>query len=156
MPDAKSIDRTPRAATTRENTERPTEWKPPSLLDAPPAPDGFVHRWIRSEMLGQDDKPNFTKRMREGYEPVRADEYPDFDCATIDEGKYKGVIGVGGLILARLPVEVADSRKKYFAQKTSQQMTAVDNDLMREEHPSMPISKERSSRVSFGGSTSSE
>ena len=107
-------------------------------------------------MLGQDDKPNFTKRMREGYEPVRADEYPDFDCATIDEGKYKGVIGVGGLILARLPVEVADSRKKYFAQKTSQQMTAVDNDLMREEHSSMPISKERSSRVSFGGSTSSE
>jgi hypothetical protein len=107
-------------------------------------------------MLGQDDKPNFTKRMREGYEPVRADEYPDFDCATIEDGKYKGVIGVGGLILARLPVEVAESRKAYFAQRTSQQMAAVDNDLMREQHPAMPISQERSSRVTFGGSTSKE
>jgi|TARA_R110000787_G_scaffold208201_1_gene318128 hypothetical protein len=151
MPD--SIDKTPRAATTRQKSERPTSWRPPSLLDAPPAPAGFVHRWIRSEMLGHDDKPNFTKRLREGYEPVRADEYPHFESAVIDEGKYKGVIGVGGLILARLPEEVAESRKDYFAQKTSQQMTAVDNDLMREQHPSMPISRERSSRVSFGGTS---
>ena len=150
---SESIARTPRAATTRQNSERPTSWKPPSLLDAPPPPDGFVHRWIRAEMLGQDDKPNFTKRIREGYEPVRADEYPNFECAVIDDGKWKGVIGVGGLILARLPVGVAESRKEYFAQKTSQQMTAVDNDLMREQHPSMPISQERSSRVSFGGTS---
>ena len=147
------IDRTTRAATTRQKSERPVAWKPPSLLDAPDAPDGFVHRWIRAEMLGHDDKPNFTKRLREGYEPVRADEYPNFECAVIEDGKYKGVIGVGGLILARLPVEVAESRKDYFAQKTSQQMTAVDNDLMREQHPSMPISRERSSRVSFGGTS---
>jgi hypothetical protein len=153
---SETTNRTSRADATREKSIRPTEWKPPSLLDAPSPPDGFIHRWIRSEMLGQDDKPNFTKRLREGYEPVRADEYPDFECATIEEGKYKGVIGVGGLILARLPVEVAESRKRYFTQRTSQQMSAVDNDLMREQHPSMPISKERSSRVSFGGSTSNE
>ena len=151
-----SIDRTTRAATTRQKSERPVAWKPPSLLDAPDAPDGFVHRWIRAEMLGHDDKPNFTKRLREGYEPVRADEYPNFECAVIEDGKYKGVIGVGGLILARLPVEVAESRKDYFAQKTSQQMTAVDNDLMREQHPSMPISRERSSRVSFGGTSNKQ
>ena len=153
---SESIDKTSRAATTRQKSERPTSWRPPSLLDAPPAPDGFVHRWIRSEMLGQDDKPNFTKRLREGYEPVRADEYPNFECAVIDEGRYKGVIGVGGLILARLPEEVAESRKEYFAQKTSQQMVAVDNDLMREQHPSMPISRERSSRVSFGGNSNEQ
>ena len=153
---SESIETTPRAATTREKSIRPTEWKPPSLLDAPPPPEGFIHRWIRAEMLGQEDKPNFTKRMREGYEPVRADEFPHFECAVIDEGRYKGIIGVGGLILARLPVEVAESRKKYFAHKTASQMTAVDNDLMREQHPSMPISQERSSRVSFGGSNSNE
>ena len=153
---SETIDKTPRAATTREKSVRPSQWKPPSLLDAPPPPQGFIHRWIRAEMLGQEDKPNFTKRMREGYEPVRADEYPNFECAIIDEGRYKGVIGVGGLILARLPVEVAESRKQYFAHKTASQMTAVDNDLMREQHPSMPISQERSSRVSFGGSNSNE
>ncbi|HCT54803.1 MAG TPA: hypothetical protein DF712_20355 [Balneola sp.] len=156
MPENNQVNRSPRATTTREKSKRPTEWKPPSLLDAPPAPDGYIHRWIRAEMLGQDDKPNMTKRIREGYEPVRGDEYPDFEVATISEGKYKGVIGVGGLILARLPVEVAESRKKYFAHKTNQQMSAVDNDLMREENPTMPLYKERSSRVSFGGSTSRE
>jgi hypothetical protein len=150
MPD---INKTPRAQNTREKTERPTNWKPPSVLDAPPAPAGFIHRWIRTEILGQDDKPNFTKRLREGYEPVRADEYPDFECAVIDEGRFNGVIGIGGLILARLPIEVAESRTQYFAQKTSGQMTAVDQDLMREEHPSMPISRERTSKVAFGGSS---
>ena len=144
MPD---IERTPRAKQTREKDQRPTSWRPPS------PPDGYRHRWIRSELLGQDDKPNFTKRIREGYEPVRADEYPDFECAVIDEGRFEGVIGVGGLILARLPLEVAQSREQYFAQKTASQMTAVDNDLMREEHPSMPISQERSSKVAFGGSS---
>lgn len=146
-------NRTPRAATTRKSQERKTSWKPPSLLEAPPAPDGFIHRWIRAEILGQDDKPNFAKRLREGYEPVRADEFPDFECAEIEEGRFKGVIGVGGLILARLPIEVAESREKYFRNKTDGQMTAVDQDLMREQHPSMPISKERSSRVSFGGTS---
>tara|TARA_R100001244_G_scaffold122493_1_gene92149 strand:- start:1679 stop:2137 length:459 start_codon:yes stop_codon:yes gene_type:complete len=150
MPD---IERTPRAKQTREKDQRPTSWRPPSILDAPPPPEGYVHRWIRSELLGKDDKPNFTKRIREGYEPIRADEYPDFECAVIDEGRFKGVIGVGGLILARLPIEVAKSRGQYFAQKTANQMTAVDQDLMREEHPSMPISQERSSKVAFGGSS---
>tara|TARA_R110002020_G_scaffold252258_3_gene466083 strand:- start:2024 stop:2485 length:462 start_codon:yes stop_codon:yes gene_type:complete len=146
-------NRTPRAAATRQTEERKTLWKPPSLLEAPAAPDGFIHRWIRAEILGKDDKPNFAKRLREGYEPVRADEYPEFECAEIEEGRFKGVIGVGGLILARLPVEVAQSREQYFRARTDGQMTAVDQDLMREQHPSMPISKERSSRVSFGGTS---
>ena len=122
-------------------------------MDAPPAPAGFIHRWIRTETLGKDDKPNVSKRIREGYEPVRADEFPDFEFATVSEGRFEGVIGVGGLILARLPIEVAESRINYFKAKTGDQMTAVDNDLMREQHPSMPISSERSSRVSFGGTS---
>ena len=151
MPDTQKAP--PRAATTREKSTRPTSWRPPSILDAPPAPDGYIHRWIRTEILGKDDKPNISKRIREGYEPVRADEYPDFECASIDEGRFEGVIGVGGLILARLPIEVAKSRTDYFKAKTGDQMTAVDNDLMREQHPAMPISSERSSRVSFGGTS---
>ena len=151
MPDTQKEP--PRAATTREKSARPTSWRPPSLLDAPPAPPGYIHRWIRTEIFGKDDKPNVSKRIREGYEPVRADEYPDFECATIDEGRFEGVIGVGGLILARLPIEVAKSRTDYFKAKTGDQMTAVDNDLMREQHPAMPISRERSSRVSFGGTS---
>ncbi len=86
-------------------------------------------------------------------ELVRAEEYPDFEAPTIEEGRHAGVIGVGGLLLARVPVETVRERNAYFAGLTESQMAAVDNDMLREAHPSMPISKpDRQSRVSFGGS----
>jgi len=104
-------------------------------------------------MVGQEDRKNVSARLREGFELVRADEYPDFEAPTIDDGRHAGVIGVGGLLLARIPVETVQERNAYFAGQTESQMAAVDNDLMREQHPSMPISKpDRQSRVSFGGS----
>ena len=150
-------DRTPRNSQTREKSGRPTPWKPPSQLDAPPPPKGFVHRWVRESVMGFDDKKNLSARLREGFELVRADEYPDFEAPTIQDGKHAGVIGVGGLVLARIPEETVSQRKSYFQGQTRDQMTAVDNDLMREQHPSMPISKpDRQSRVTFGGDRSSE
>ena len=150
-------DRTPRNSQTREKSVRPTPWKPPAQLDAPPPPKGFVHRWVRESVMGFDDKKNLSARLREGFELVRADEYPDFEAPTIQDGKHAGVIGVGGLVLARIPEETVSQRKSYFQGQTRDQMTAVDNDLMREQHPSMPISKpDRQSRVTFGGDRSSE
>ena len=101
-------DRISRSAQTREKESRRKPWQPPSALDAPPAPPGFIHRWIRESILGQEDKTNMSKRMREGFEPVRAEEFPEFEAPTIDHGRYKGGIGVGGLILARLPEETAN------------------------------------------------
>ena len=142
--------KTPRAVQTREKTTRRKPWAPPSSLDAPPAPDGFKHRWIRAEVMGIDDNKNLSSRLREGFELVRVDsgtQYP-----TIQEGKYKGVIGVGGLLLARIPVEIVQERMDYFAQQTQDKENAINNDLLKEEHPSMPISKpDRQSRVTFGG-----
>ena len=91
---------TSRAAGTRSKTERPKEYKPPSSLDAPPAPDGFRHRWIRAESMGFNDSKNIHGRLRSGYELVRADEYKDADYPVVIDGKYAGVIGVGGLLLA--------------------------------------------------------
>ena len=142
---------TSRASQTRSETERPKVWTPPSSLDAPPAPDGFRHRWIRSESLGFQDSKNISGRMRSGYELVRADEYKDSNYPVVQDGKYKGVIGVGGLLLARVPEEIAKSRADYFAAQARGQDEAVENDLMREEHKSMPIDVERQSRVTFGG-----
>jgi hypothetical protein len=82
---------------------------------------------------------------------VRADEYPDWELPTIDDGRYSGVIGVGGLALARIPEEVVAERSEYFREMTEGQQEAVDNDFFKEEHPSMPISKpDRQSRVTFG------
>ena len=147
------MDRTTRTSQAREKNLRRTPWKPPSSLDAPPPPEGFVHRWIRESVMGNDDKKNLSARLREGFELVRADEYPDFEAPTVQDGKHAGVIGVGGLILARFPIETNRERNAYFKEKTDDQMKAVDNDLLREQHPSMPISKpDRQSRVTFGGS----
>ena len=140
-----------RAAVTRTKTERPKEYKPPSSLDAPPAPDGFRHRWIRAESMGFNDTKNIHGRLRSGYELVRADEYKDADYPVVTDGKYAGVIGVGGLVLARVPEEIAKQRTEYFAKQAEGQNEAVENDLMREEHKSMPINVDRQSRVTFGG-----
>ena len=102
--------------------------------------------------MGFDDRKNVAARSREGWELVRAEEYPDFEIPTIEDGKHAGVIGVGGLLLARVPVEIVEERDAHFRNMTHNQMAAVDNDLAREQHPAMPINKpDRQSRVTFGG-----
>ena len=143
--------KTTRASQSRERDKRPQTWTPPSSLDAPPAPDGFRHRWIRTEVLGMDDTKNMSGKLRSGWELVRGDEYPGQTYATVKEGKYAGVIGVGGLVLARIPEELAKSREAYFNKQTQDREEAVNNDLMKEQHPSMPIDSDRQSRVTFGG-----
>ena len=143
--------KTSRAAETRSKTERPKVYKPPSSLDAPKAPDGFRHRWIRAESLGFQDSKNIFGRLREGYELVRADEYADADYPVVVDGKYAGVIGVGGLLLARIPEELAKQRVEYQKKLSEGQDEAVETDLLREQHKSMPIDVDRQSRVTFGG-----
>ena len=140
-----------RASETREATKRPVEWTPPSSLDAPPAPDGFRHRWIRSESLGFDDTKNIAGKLRSGYELVMSSEFKDSDYPVVENGKHKGVIGVGGLLLARIPDEIAEARQKYYSDKAKERDDAVKNDLLKEQHPSMPISYDRRSSKSFGG-----
>ena len=143
--------KTSRASQTRVKEARKQVWTPPSSLDAPPAPDGYHHRWIRAESMGFDDTKNMTGKLRSGYELVRADEYPDTDYPAIDTGKYKGVIGVGGLLLARISLELVKSRKEYFDNLTQQKDDAINDDLMKEQHPGMPIDIDRQTRVTFGG-----
>jgi hypothetical protein len=147
--------RTSRASQTRETESKPKVWTPPSSLDAPPAPTGFVHRWIRAESLGFQDTKNIAGRIRSGYELVRSDEYPDADFPIVEDGKYKGVIGVGGLVLARVPEEIAKQRSDYYKKQAQENVEAVDNDLMKEQHPSMPINIDRQTRVTFGGTKKS-
>ena len=143
--------KTSRASQSRDKSKRPQTWTPPSSLDAPPAPDGFRHRWIRTEVLGFDDTKNMSGKMRSGFELVRADEYPDSQYPQMKDGKYAGVIGVGGLVLARIPEEIAKSREEFFKKQTQARDEAINNDLMKEQHSSMPINAERQSRVTFGG-----
>ena len=143
--------KTSRASQTRVKEQKTQNWTPPSTLDAPPAPAGYRHRWIRAELLGQDDSRNVASRLREGFEFVRADEYPEQNFPTEDKGKYAGIIGVGGLVLARIPEEIARQRESYFAKQTQEKEDAIKNDVLKEQHPSMPINSERQTRVTFGG-----
>ena len=143
--------KTSRASQTREKTSQKKVWTPPSSLDAPPAPDGYHHRWRRAETMGFDDSKNMAGRIRSGYELVRADAYPGSQYPAVTEGKYKGVIGVGGLLLAKVPIEIVKSREEYFNSMTQDANDAIENDLMKEQHPGMPINAERQSRVTFGG-----
>ena len=150
--ETKKTVKTSRVSQTRVKQEKPKVWAPPSSLDAPPAPDGYRHRWIRAESMGQDDTRNMSGKIRSGWDLVRGDEYPDYDYPTVNDGKYAGVIGVGGLVLARIPEELAKQREAYYAQMNADRNEALENDLMKEQHPSMPINQERQTRVTFGGS----
>ena len=152
----KKSTKTSRSENSREKQKRTQPWRPPSSLDAPEAPPGFQHRWIRAETLGVDDKKTMAGRLREGFELVRADEYPDFSAPTIDNGKHAGVIGVGGLLLARIPEETVKEREEFFKGQTQAQEDSVDNNLFKEQHRSMPISVDRQSRVTFGGGRGSD
>ena len=139
-----------RAANIRSKTERPKEYKPPSSLDAPQAPDGFRHRWIRAESMGFNDTKSIHGRLRSGYELVRADEYDTDTYPSVLDGKYAGVIGVGGLLLARIPEELAQQRVDYQHKQTEGQNEALENDLLKDQDKRMPMKYEHSSK-NFGG-----
>ena len=146
--------RTSRASEEVKQT-RNKPWTPPSSLDAPPAPEGFIHRWIRVESMGFQDTANVSKKMREGWIFVRAEEIKnqigEHSYPVIHDGRYAGLIGVAGLVLARIPEEIARSRAEYFRRITRDRLNAIDNDLMKEQRPEMPININRQSRVTFGG-----
>ena len=143
--------KTSRASQTRDKIESVKVWTPPNSLDAPPAPTGYRHQWIRAEILGHQDTSNVARNIREGYELVRADEYPDSDFPSMDTGRYAGVIGVGGLLLARIPEEIALQIDAYYKKQNDAKEEAVENNLMKEQHPSMKFQKESNTRVTFGG-----
>ena len=138
-----------RSNQTREKTTRKTDYKPPSLLDAPPCPAGFRQRWIRVSIVGQDDARNVSLMRREGWEFVRAEEHPEH-APPVQDGKYAGVIGVGDLVLARNTEERVLAREEYLQELNSRQQAAVDNDILKAEHPHMPIVRNRRSVTTTG------
>ena len=117
--------RSARDSNSRESAERIQQWRPGSALDAPEPPLGYKHRWIRESVMEYDDKTNVHKKRQEGWELVRAEEYPDYVGPVIDEGRNAGTIGVGGLVLARIPTELVNQRNQHFAQVASNQWTLL-------------------------------
>jgi hypothetical protein len=140
----------PREVDTRQQDERPKQWQAPELLPEPDKQAGFAYRWIRVSMLNSADPRNLSAKLREGWEPVRAEEQPKFKLLVDPESRFKDNIEIGGLLLCKTPQELVEQRTEYYEKQTQSQTDAVDNNLMRQNDPRMPLFNERKSTTSFG------
>lgn len=142
-----------RELTTRAMSERPKQWMPPELLPEPDKEAGYAYRWIRVSMLNQADPRNLSAKIREGWEPVRVEEQPKYKLLVDPNSRFNENIEIGGLLLCKAPEEFVKQRAKYYSDQTQAQTEAVDNNLMRQSDPRMPLFKERKSSTSFGKGT---
>jgi hypothetical protein len=143
-------NRIPREVDTRQQDERPKQWQAPELLPEPDKEPGFAYRWIRVSMLNAADPRNISGKLREGWEPVRVEEQPKFKLLADPNSQYKDNIEIGGLLLCKTPIELVDQRTAYYEKQTQSQTDAVDNNLMRQNDPRMPLFNEKKSTTSFG------
>lgn len=142
--------RTKRKAESREAAMRPQSWRPPEALPSPDERPGWKHRWIRVSMLGSPDAKNISSSFREGYEPVRADDYPELMMHAVEDGRFKGCVEIGGLVLCKIPEEFLIQRAKYYDAQNKANMESVDNTFMKDNHPLMSKFSEKQTRVTFG------
>jgi hypothetical protein len=142
--------REPRELETRAQDVRPAMWRPPETLPMPDDRPGWIHRYVRTSTLGTADPSNISSKLREGYEPCKAEEYPEMMIHASQEGRFKGNIEVGGLLLCRIPEEFMKQREAYYASINKSQMESVDNTYMRQSDARMPLFAERKSNVTIG------
>jgi hypothetical protein len=143
-------NRIDRELTTRDKTSRKKGWQRPEVLPSPNPEDGYVYRWIRTSTQGQVDAPNVSSKLREGWEPVKANEHPEITMVAVENEKFADNIVIGGLMLCKAPQELVDERTAHYTAQTQNQIRSVDNNLMRENDPRMPLFNERKSKVTFG------
>lgn len=143
-------NRKPREQESRAVAARQMAWRPPETLPSPDPRDGVTHRWVRTSMMGSADAANISSKLREGYEPCKAEDYPELMMHATTEGRFKGNIEVGGLVLCKIPTEFLHQREQYYANQNKSQMESVDNNFMRDNDPRMSKFSEKSTKVSFG------
>jgi len=150
---SKAQNRLARELDTRQVMQRPEAWRPPETLPMPDARPGWVHRYVRTSTMGAADPSNISSKLREGYEPCKAEEYPELMMHASTEGRFKGNIEVGGLLLCRIPEEFMAQRAKYYDDRNRSQVESVDNNFLRENDPRMPLFSEKRTKVTFGSGT---
>ena len=150
MDQVKAQTRLARELDTRQTTMRPTAWRAPETLPTPDDRPGWAHRWVRTSTMGTADPGNISSKLREGYEPCKAEDYPEMMMHASTEGRFKGSIEVGGLLLCRIPSEFMEQRSKHYEDQNRAQVESVDNNFLRESNPKMPLFSEKKSKVTFG------
>ena len=146
-------DRIDRELKTREKNVRKKAWTRPETLPSPLPQDGYGFRWVRVSNQGQVDATNVSSKLREGWEPVKAADHPEISMVTVEQERFRDNIVIGGLLLCKAPVEMVEERTDHFQQQTDSQMSSVDNNLMRENDPRMPLFNDRKTKVTFGKGT---
>jgi|TARA_R110000772_G_C12934684_1_gene400180 hypothetical protein len=146
-------NRTNREHTTREKDTRRRAWQRPEVLPSPDPEPGYRYHWVRVSTQGQLDATNVSSKLREGWEPVKASDHPEITMVSVEQDRFKDNVVIGGLLLCKAPEELVDERSDYYNQQARSQMESVDNNLMRENDPRMPLFNERKTRVSFGNGT---
>jgi hypothetical protein len=146
-------NRIDRELKSREKTTRKKAWTRPEVLPSPNPEPGYEFRWIRVSSQGTTDATNVSSKLREGWEPVKASDHPEITLVTIENDRFKDNVVIGGLLLCKAPVELIEERTDYYKQQTRSQMESVDNNLMRENDPRMPLFHERKTKVTFGNGT---
>jgi hypothetical protein len=149
----KTQNRLARELDTRVVTQRPEAWRPPETLPMPEDRPGWKHRYVRISTMGQADPSNISSKLREGYEPCKAEDYPELMMHATVEGRFKGSIEIGGLLLCRIPEEFLKQRADYYDKQNKSQIDSVDNNFLRENDPRMPLFSERKTKVTFGSGT---
>ena len=149
----KTQNRASRELDTRDTFARPEAWRPPETLPMPDDRPGWTHRYVRISTLGTADPSNISSKLREGYEPCKGDEYPELMMHASTEGRFKGNIEVGGLLLCRIPSEFMAQRAKHYENLNKSQVDSVDNNFLRENDPRMPLFSEKRTKVTFGSGT---
>ena len=149
----KAQNRLARELDTRQVMQRPEAWRPPETLPMPENRPGWKHRYVRTSTLGVADPSNISSKLREGYEPCKAEDYPELMMHATVEGRFKGCIEIGGLLLCRIPEEFLKQRADYYDKQNKSQIDSVDNNFLRENDPRMPLFSERKTKVTFGSGT---
>jgi len=149
----KAQNRSARELDTRQMMQRPEAWRPPETLPMPEDRPGWKHRYVRTSTMGMADPSNISSKLREGYEPCKAEDYPELMMHATVEGRFKGGIEIGGLLLCRIPEEFLKQRADYYDKQNKSQIDSVDNNFLRENDPRMPLFSERKSKVTFGSGT---
>ena len=149
---SKQKNRTPRSVEKREQEVRQENWTPPNLLPDPLPKDGWSFKWVRIKSMGQDDPMNYSKKLREGWEAVPIEEVPEMEHLVLDPNpRFEGKIEVGGLLLCRMPSKMASQRNQHYVNQSRDSIDSVDQSVMWESNPRMPIdAPERSTQVRFG------
>ena len=145
-----ATNRLDRELETREKTARKTAWTRPEVLPSPAPQQGYAFRWIRVSTQGNVDATNVSSKIREGWEPVKASDHPEITLVSIENERFKDNVVIGGLLLCKAPDEMVVQRNDYYNQQSQAQMSSVDNNLMRENDPRMPLFNERKTQVTFG------